>query len=370
MSAGTPNSKSKVHVNLGDRSYDIHVAAGLLDGAADCLRTWIENRHVVVISDENVAALYLERFEDEVGEMSRQFDSIVVPAGESSKSVAQADQLWQKMVSIPADRSTVIVALGGGVVGDLAGFIAATFGRGIDFLQVPTSLLSQVDSSVGGKVGINLPTAKNMVGAFLQPKAVLIDPKVLSTLDDRNYVAGLAEVIKYGLIMDEPLFEFIEQSIDSIKRLDFKTLSELIVRCCQCKADVVEADETERSGRRAILNYGHTYGHAIESVFGYGTFLHGEAISIGMTCAARIAKQLGMVDQAFCERQKNLFQAFGLPIECPVDQHDAIVQAMHRDKKVSNGQLNLILPTQMGHVESVPAPDDALILESLNHSDL
>ena len=259
----------------------------------------------------------------------------------------------------------MVVALGGGVVGDLAGFVAASYARGVDFVQIPTSLLAQVDSSVGGKVGINLPKSKNMVGAFWQPKLVVIDPLVLETLDDANYIAGMAEVIKYGLIMDASLFEFLESNVEAIKKRDKQTLTKIIAWCCQCKADVVEADETESTGRRAILNYGHTYGHAIESVYGYGQYLHGQAIAIGMVCAARLAQSLGMVDDEFCNRQSALFETLGLPTECPNDQLPVLLEAMQRDKKVVGGVLKFVLPTKIGHVELVDAPADELILKSM-----
>ena len=281
----------------------------------------------------------------------------MVPAGEPSKSVAQLDQLWQQMIQLKTDRKSAVVALGGGVVGDLAGFLAASFTRGLPFVQIPTSLLAQVDSSVGGKVGINLPRAKNMVGAFWQPRSVIIDPLVLNTLDDANYRAGMAEVIKYGVIMDEEFFQFLESSVEKINARDPKTLTKIIAQSCRCKAQVVEEDEQETTGRRVILNYGHTYGHAIEAVFGYGKFLHGQAIAIGMTCAARLAKQLGMVDQNFCDRQTKLFLDIGLPVECPNEKLDELMEAMTRDKKVSGGKLKLILPTRMGHVELIDAPD-------------
>ena len=224
------------------------------------------------------------------------------------------------MVKLGTDRKSVVVALGGGVVGDLAGFLASTFARGLTFIQIPTTLLAQVDSSVGGKVGVNLPQAKNMVGSFWQPAKVVIDPIVLATLDDANFQSGMAEVIKYGLIMDLPLFEHLERSVKVINDRDNDALSKIIAWCCRCKATIVEEDEHEIFGRRAILNYGHTYGHAIEAVFGYGRFLHGQAIAIGMTCTARLARNLGLVNQHFLDRQTALFRAYGLPVECPAER--------------------------------------------------
>jgi len=358
------STATNVPVNLGDRSYEIVIAPGALDEVASTIAATVSTSHLLVVSDSNVAPLYLDRITDLLSGSFDRVDSMVVPAGEPSKSVAQCDQLWQKMIELKTDRKSAVVALGGGVVGDLAGFLAASFTRGLPFVQIPTSLLAQVDSSVGGKVGINLPQAKNMVGAFWQPRSVIIDPLALNTLDEANYRAGMAEVIKYGVIMDEEFFQFLESSVDQIKVRDAQTLTKIIAQSCRCKAQVVEEDEHETSGRRAILNYGHTYGHAIEAVFGYGKYLHGEAISIGMTCAARLARQLGMVDQDFCDRQTTLFQQIGLPTEAPEENLDQLMDAMTRDKKVAGGKLKLILPTRMGHVELIDAPDSQQILAS------
>lgn len=359
--------RQDVTVNLADRSYSINIGAGLQQSIAETLRPFVESEHVILVTDSNVEKLYLQDALEQIDSIASRVDVLTVPAGETSKSVARCDELWQKMVAFNTDRKSVVIALGGGVVGDLAGFLAASFSRGLRFIQIPTSLLAQVDSSVGGKVGINLPSAKNMVGAFWQPETVLIDPLVLSTLDDANYQAGMAEVIKYGLIMDLPLFEFLESSLESINRRDPDTLTKIIAWCCQCKATLVEEDERETVGRRIILNYGHTFGHAIEAVFGYGKFLHGQAISIGMTCAGRLARNLGMVDQAFLDRQTQLFKAVGLPVDCPPEQHPELIESMKHDKKVSRGKLVLILPTQVGHVKQYAAPDDATIKLSLQN---
>jgi 3-dehydroquinate synthase len=360
-----PADSALVPVRLGQRSYDIHIHAGKINGFSTELSQAISAEQIIVITDDTVAPLYLETALEQCRHIAARVDSIIVPAGESTKSVAQCDVLWQRLIELGTDRKTVIVALGGGVIGDLAGFIAASFTRGLDFIQIPTTLLAQVDSSVGGKVGINLPQAKNMVGAFWQPKTVIIDPLVLNTLDARNYAAGMAEVIKYGVIMDAALFEFIEQSVPAIKKRDPETLTKIIAWCCRCKADVVAEDETETTGRRAILNYGHTFGHAIESVFGYGKFLHGEAISIGMTCAARLAISLNLCDPQLLTRQTALFQSLDLPTECPAQRHDELLAAMKHDKKVAAGKLKLILPTKIGHVETIPAPADEVLLQSL-----
>jgi len=250
------STATKVPVNLGKRSYDIVIAPGAIDQVTSIITSTVETSHLIVVSDSNVAPIYLEKIQQELSESFERVDSVVVPAGEPSKSVAQLDQLWQQMIELKTDRKSVVVALGGGVVGDLAGFLAASFTRGLPFVQIPTSLLAQVDSSVGGKVGINLPQAKNMVGAFWQPRSVIIDPLVLSTLDEANYRAGMAEVIKYGLIMDEEFFASLESSVDQIMARDPETLTKIIAQSCRCKAQVVEEDEQETTGRRAILLMG------------------------------------------------------------------------------------------------------------------
>ncbi|QEG21335.1 3-dehydroquinate synthase [Mariniblastus fucicola] len=354
-----------VDVPLEDRSYKIHIGSGLIEQLGTLCAPFIADRHVVIISDEKVASHYLPKVESALESVTSRGNSLVVDEGETSKSLDTCYQLWQEMIELPADRKSVVVALGGGVIGDLAGFVAAGFARGIDFIQIPTSLLAQVDSSVGGKTGVNLPQAKNMVGAFWQPKTVVIDIDVLETLDDRNFRAGLAEVIKYGLIMDDALFTRIESSMEAILNREPAIITELIQRCCQCKADVVTEDETETSGRRAILNYGHTIGHAIEAVYGYGEYLHGEAISIGMVAEAEMAKALGMVDDVFCDRQKAIFESAGLPTTCPAGKEEALIEAMTRDKKVASGKLNFILPTKIGDVESVATPGGEAIAAAL-----
>ena len=257
------------------------------------------------------------------------------------------------MLAVKADRQTVVIAVGGGVVGDLAGFVAATYARGIPLIQIPTTLLAQVDSSVGGKVGINLASAKNMAGAFWQPIRVLIDPLVLHTLPDREYQAGLAEVIKYGVIMDAEFFALLEDHVEEIHARDPGLLKTIISRCCQLKAQVVEQDERETTGLRAILNYGHTFCHAFETVTNYGRFLHGEAVAIGMMCAARLAESMGRIDQQLISRQAALLTACNLPLTVSDIDPEALLAAMQHDKKVEHGKLRFVLPTKMGHVELV-----------------
>jgi 3-dehydroquinate synthase len=288
-------------------------------------------------------------------------DVLTTPHGESSKCVQQAEYFWNKLLDLAADRQTLIAALGGGVVGDLAGFVAAGYARGLDWLQFPTTLLAQVDSSVGGKVGVNLPAAKNMVGAFWQPRGVVIDLHVLASLPDREYRSGLAEVVKYGVILDEEFFAYLEQHVAAINQRDLDVLQKVVARCCRLKADVVERDERETLGLRAVLNYGHTFAHAFETETSYGEFLHGEAVSIGMCCAARLARSLGRVKDGFVHRQQALLEALGLPVQPPRLQASQLLAAMRRDKKSAAGKLRFILPTRLGHVETVPDIDDHFI---------
>ena len=275
-------TQQTLHVNLAERSYDIVVGSGLLGSFPEYFERWTNSSHAVVITDSTVDPLYADKLADTIADDGKEVHVLVVEAGEASKCPEVAQDLWETMLAEGSDRQSAVVAVGGGVVGDLAGFVAATFARGLPFIQVPTTLLSQVDSSVGGKVGINLPSAKNIVGAFWQPEGVLIDVDVLASLPDREFAAGMAEVIKYGVIMDAEFFDYLEKQIDAIRARDAKALTHLVTRSCRLKADVVEADERETSGRRAILNYGHTFGHAFEAATNYGELLHGEAISIGM----------------------------------------------------------------------------------------
>ncbi len=355
-----------VRVALGDRSYSIEIGAGLLDDAGVALLRRGDCSHAVVITDSNVRALCVPQVIEglSVAGVSR-LGTLVVPAGEASKSIEQADALWRQMLELGADRKTVVIALGGGVVGDLAGFIAATFARGLRLLQIPTTLLAQVDSSVGGKVGINLPGAKNMVGAFWQPMAVLVDTDVLASLPRREYLSGLAEVVKYGVILDADLFAYLETQSAELLGREPTVLQTIVARCCRLKANVVEIDEHEVGGARAVLNYGHTFAHAFEAVCGYGELLHGEAVSIGMQCAARLAQRLRRVDADFVERQAKLLTALGLTIATPDVDRDELLKAMARDKKSAAGQLRFILPTRLGHVELVGEVPEADVRAAL-----
>jgi 3-dehydroquinate synthase len=342
-----------IRVELGPRSYEIEIGTGNLRQLGSFVLQRAKVTHAVVIADENVAQTHAVSAVESLHDSGVRVDLVKVESGESSKSVAMADVLWRALAQTGADRKTLVVAVGGGVIGDLAGFIAATYMRGLRFVQIPTTLLAQVDSSVGGKVGVNLPTAKNMVGAFWQPLGVLIDTAVLTTLPPREYAAGLAEVVKYGVILDEEFFAYLEQSAPALNQRDSEALRRVVMRSCQLKAGVVEQDEREESGVRAVLNYGHTFAHAFEAVTHYGSLLHGEAVAIGMMCAARLARALGRIPQELVDRQDALLRALHLTTSVPSSDVGEILNAMRRDKKVEHGSLRFVLPARLGYVELV-----------------
>jgi len=361
----TSDEPCRVHVALGPRSYDIEIGTGVLARAGVWAREHGQASQAFVITDQHVAPLHAAAVVQSLRAAGVRVDLHVLPAGEHEKTPARVQQCWEALLTAHADRKTLVVAVGGGVIGDLAGFVAATFTRGLRFLQIPTTLLAHVDSSVGGKVGVNLPTAKNMVGAFWQPCGVLIDIRTLETLPDREYRAGLAEVVKYGVILDADFFELLERSVDRLNRRDPQLLTTVIARCCQLKADVVQQDEREETGVRAVLNYGHTFCHALETVTGYERFLHGEAVAIGMVCASRLAELLGRLPATVTERQRRLLTALQLPVRVPAVEHDALIAAMQRDKKVEHGRLRFVLPSRLGHVELVGGVDEALVRQVL-----
>jgi 3-dehydroquinate synthase len=342
-----------VRVDLAERSYTIEIGTGNLAGAGRFLLDRGKVSQAILFTDARVQEPHAVNVAKGLTSASIEVSMVAVPSGEKSKSVDVAAKLWDAMLELGADRKTVVVAVGGGVIGDLAGFIAATFARGVRFMQVPTTLLAQVDSSVGGKVGINLAHAKNMVGAFWQPLGVLIDTATLDTLPGREYISGLAEVVKYGASLDAEFFSELEAGVPKLIARDPETLIRVIARSCRLKAGVVEKDEREESGLRAVLNYGHTFAHAFEALTGYGTLLHGEAVSIGMACAARLAQRLGRVDAAFVSRQNDLIEALGLPVKAPRLDREKVLATMMHDKKVEHGKLRFILPSRMGRVELV-----------------
>ncbi|HEX4143497.1 MAG TPA: 3-dehydroquinate synthase [Pirellulales bacterium] len=354
-----PTLTPLVHVDLGPRSYDIHVGTDTLAGLPAAVAARCHPSQAIVITDNRVDDPHARSVTSHLTAAGVRVDMVVVPAGESSKSVAVAADLWQRLLTLGVDRRTVIVAVGGGVVGDLAGFVAATYARGLALVQVPTTLLAQVDSSVGGKVGINLPGAKNMVGAFWQPELVWIDTQVLATLPPREYRSGLAEVVKYGVIFDAEFFAYLEAHVADLAAREPAALEHVILHCCRLKANVVESDERETSGARAALNYGHTFGHALEMVTGYGSLLHGEAVAIGMVAAARLSRRLGAHEAGLVERQKELLTALGLPTTVPNVDHLALLTAMQRDKKVEHGRLRFVLVKRIGQVEVVEGVESA-----------
>lgn len=354
---------SSVQVNLGERSYEIRIVSGGLPELPTLLPSWLD-RSVYRAGSSRMAHLVTDR------NVRRHADVVLegltrtgwscglteLEPGEKTKSINNLSAIWDDLIAAKADRRTVLIAVGGGVVGDLGGFAAASFVRGLPFVQVPTSLLADVDSSVGGKTGINHPAAKNMLGAFHQPVGVLIDTSVLDTLPAREFAAGMAEVVKYGVILDADFFTFLEQRADAINHRDPGILRQVIARCCRLKADVVEKDEFERTGLRAVLNYGHTFGHAFEALAGYGELLHGEAVAIGMLYASQLAERLGFIDAAATHRQERLLSQFGLPTRLPVGwphSDDSVIDRMKLDKKTVGGQLRFVLPKRLGHVEIV-----------------
>ena len=338
----------RLNVELADRSYPISIGSGLL-AQRDLFTQAIRGRRVMIVTNETVAPLYLERLQQTLD--GYQLDACILPDGEAYKTLDSFGRIMTALLEGGHGRDTTVIALGGGVIGDLAGFAAASYQRGVAFIQIPTTLLSQVDSSVGGKTGVNHPLGKNMIGAFYQPKAVIIDTDCLVTLPRRELSAGLAEVIKYGIIWDAEFFAWLENNISGLLALNTSLLIQAILRCCSIKADVVSQDETE-NGVRALLNLGHTFGHAIESEQGYGNWLHGEAVAAGTVLAAQTALQLGLLNQAQVARIGALLLAAELPLSAPADMDFPIfMRHMMRDKKVLAGKLRLILPTNIGQAD-------------------
>ncbi len=358
MANDTDNTSSNntltVPVHLAERSYSIHIGRDLLSHLPQWLAESLPKcQHAVVIFDQHVKPISIA-VESALRAAGFRLTVINVASGEASKSLASIDRLWQQMLAEHTDRGSVVVAIGGGVVGDLAGFAAASFARGLPLVQVPTTLLSQVDSSVGGKTGINLPGAKNIVGAFWQPSLVVIDTNSLQSLPRREFVSGLAEVVKYGVILLPELFDYLEHNAAAILDKQPDVIAHIVAQSCQAKAEVVSQDERETTGLRAILNYGHTFAHALETVTGYGTLLHGEAVAIGMHMAAQLAANLGRVPTSLVARQQALLESLELPTQFTAANVDDLWKAMQHDKKVEHGQLRFILPTRFGHVELVP----------------
>lgn len=349
----------KLLVKLGDRSYPIYIGSNLLN-QSELYTQHIKARQVLVVTNETIAPLYL----DTILKNLQKFDveTVILPDGEQFKTLEYVTHIFDKLLAGKFSRNATLIALGGGVIGDMGGFAAACYQRGIAFLQIPTTLLAQVDSSVGGKTGVNHPLGKNMIGAFYQPQCVIADADVLDTLDDRQLSAGLAEVIKYGLIRDSEFFEWLESNIEALLARDKQALSFAIERSCLNKAEIVAVDETE-TGVRATLNLGHTFGHAIETGTGYGTYLHGEAVAIGTCQAADLSRRKGWLNDADVERIIALFKKAKLPVHPPEQiDSDRFLELMAVDKKNVDGQIRLILLKKIG-IATLPVDVDQKLLE-------
>lgn len=364
INAPTLQVVQTLNVALHERSYPIFIGSDL--SLTEHLLPHVHGRQVMIVSNTVVAPLYLSRYVDVLQKAGRTVAQCILPDGESYKTLNSVNLIFNALMQQRFNRDCTVLALGGGVVGDMAGFAAASFQRGVDFVQVPTTLLSQVDSSVGGKTGVNHPLGKNMIGAFKQPKLVLADMSLLSTLPDRELSAGLAEVIKYALIGDLEFLDWLEDHIDGLVGRDPVLLAEAVFRSCQHKARIVAADEHEQ-GERALLNLGHTFGHAIESFMGYGEWLHGEAVAVGMLMAADLSARLGWVSNNDVVRIRSLLIAAKLPVTVPNIGSDAFLSLMGQDKKVLDGQLRLVLLRKMGHGIITRDFDLQLLMQTLHN---
>ncbi|RKU20403.1 3-dehydroquinate synthase [Candidatus Poribacteria bacterium] len=355
-----------LRVELGENSYPIVVGGAILNRVGELLTSDAKSKKVLIVSDAFVKDQYMHVVHQSLEKYGFDVHTIEVPVGEESKSIAQFSRIQDSLVAHQLDRGSTLIALGGGVIGDLGGFSAAVYMRGISYVQMPTTLQAQVDASVGGKTAINHPKGKNLIGAFHQPKLVLIDVDTLKTLPQRDIRSGLIEVIKMGVIRDEPLFEMVEESLEAILNLEDTVLIEMISSACVNKAEVVAKDEKE-SGLRMVLNYGHTFGHALEAVTHYNRYRHGEAVSVGMNCAAQLAVNLRMFSETDFQRQRMLLNRAKLPLMFPPDlTPEAICDAMYLDKKTLSGKLRLILPTRIGEVVIRNDVDDQHVLEAIS----
>ncbi|RKZ80300.1 MAG: 3-dehydroquinate synthase [Gammaproteobacteria bacterium] len=351
-----------LQVALGERSYPIYIGDGVLS-QADLLTRHIRGKEVLVVTNTTIAPLYLKNVLDSLTDYRA--ESVILPDGEEFKTLDVLNQVFDKLLSSHFSRQVTLIALGGGVIGDMTGFAAACYQRGVPFIQIPTTLLSQVDSSVGGKTAVNHPLGKNMIGAFYQPKCVIADTNTLNTLEDRQLSSGLAEVIKYGLINDPEFFDWLEQNMSALRARQTDVLSEAIERSCQDKADVVASDELEH-GVRALLNLGHTFGHAIETGMGYGSWLHGEAIAVGMLMAAELSQRMGWIDGVIVARIKTLLIAAGLPTTIPDEMSsDQFMNLMAVDKKVQDGRIRLVLLKGIGQAIMSDDYDADKLVETL-----
>ena len=353
-----------VPVQLHERSYDIAITHGGMAGMGDFARARSKGSTAFVVGDANVRN-HAEAAAANLEQAGFRSERIELPAGESQKCLASAGLLYDRLAAMNADRTTLIVAVGGGVIGDLAGFAAATYNRGLPLLMVPTTLLAMVDSSVGGKVGVNHPGGKNLIGAFHQPRGVWIGLANLASLPEREFRSGLAEVVKYGVILDATLFEYLEKNQAQVLGRAPEVIEAIVGSSCRLKAAIVSQDEREETGLRAILNYGHTFAHAFEAVGGYGAWLHGEAVSAGMVCASLLAQRLGRISESLTRRQRQLLGVFGLPVKPLNWPIDSLLAVMYRDKKAQAGRLRFVLPDRLGHVELVADVDERLVREVL-----
>jgi 3-dehydroquinate synthase len=352
-----------LNVELGVRSYPIFIDSGLL-GDAELIRPYISGQQVMIVTNETVAPLYLDKLLASLSGFA--VHSHVLPDGEEYKSLAMLDGIFDALLSVPCDRQVTLIALGGGVIGDITGFAAACYQRGVPFIQIPTTLLAQVDSSVGGKTAVNHPRGKNMIGAFYQPRCVIADTSTLDTLDDRQLSAGLAEVIKYGLIRDYAFFSWLEDNIEQLRDRQPGALAHAIEVSCRNKAEVVAEDELE-GGVRALLNLGHTFGHAIEAGMGYGNWLHGEAVGCGMLMAADLSRRSDWLSEADVTRIGNILRRAGLPVEPPVELSvDKYLQLMKVDKKVLHGKIRLVLLKAIGDAFVCDDYDAGLLQQTLS----
>jgi 3-dehydroquinate synthase len=350
-------------VDLGARSYSIHIGSGLLQ-RADLLAPHLPYKRAALISNETVFPLFGTRLLENLNRNGVETVPVILPDGESYKTWETLDRIFDALLSHALDRKSTLIALGGGVIGDLAGFAAATYQRGVPFIQIPTTLLAQVDSSIGGKTAVNHARGKNMIGAFYQPKLVLADTDTLKTLPQREFCAGLAEVIKYGLILDAEFFSWLEAHLDNLLARDAAALTHAILRSCENKAAVVAADEREQ-GERALLNLGHTFGHAVEAALGYGKWLHGEAIAAGMVMAARLSCERGHCTEADLKRIIAIFERAGLPVRAPAIAAERMLELMQLDKKNESRQIRLILLHRIGEAFVEPGVGRAQLLEFL-----
>jgi len=355
--------KKTLHVELGERSYPIYIGAGLLS-QSKLYQPHIRGRQLMIVSNETVAPLYLEKVRDALS--GYQVEQVILPDGEEFKNLEILNRIFDALLAKRFNRSCCLVALGGGVVGDMGGFAAASYQRGVDFIQVPTTLLAQVDSSVGGKTGVNHRLGKNMIGAFHQPRCVLADTETLDTLDDRQLAAGIAEVIKYGLIQDAEFFSWLEHNMEQLLARNTDTLIHAIERSCQCKSEIVAADERE-SGKRALLNLGHTFGHAIETGTGYGSWLHGEAVAVGMAMAADLSARHGWLSDTDVERIRALLIRARLPVAPPAEiSRQRFLELMSVDKKVDDRGLRLVLMNAIGAAKLCSDFDRTLLQQTLD----